>query len=79
MEVGAIDKVKYYVLQVDALLSEGVDRVLLRLEEMGSDYHDLISAAEKSSRRRAGSLKSTGLDLDDLGEFGTCLFWRQHF
>ena len=46
MKVGGIDKVKFYVVQVDRLLDEGLDRVLLAIEKMGDNYNNLANAVD---------------------------------
>ena len=67
MKIGGICKVKYYVMQVDKLLDDGINRVVAHVQKMESGLVKLENAARRSTKNRAkGGLKTEGLE-DDFG------------
>jgi hypothetical protein len=66
---GGIDKVKYYVCQVDLLMESGLQNVMKKWSAPTCPADKLLSASmRKLDNRKDGNLKTEGLDRNgDIG------------
>lgn len=71
MQRGCIDKVKFYVMQVDRLLEPGLDNTIVKLESMDDKFDVVVENSKKSTKgkakKKAANLKTEG--LAELGKF----------
>lgn len=64
-----IDKVKFYVMQVDRLLEPGLDNTKVKLESMADEFEVVVESSKKSTKgkakkkKAAAKLKTEGLEL----------------
>jgi hypothetical protein len=84
--IGGIDKVKYYIMQVDRLLKPGLEQILELWKKPSSPHWDILMAAgkaiDKGERPSTAGLKTSGMDPADVadGELISflcviCSFW----
>lgn len=78
LAIGGIDKVKYYVCQMDRLLDSGLRNVLVKWRSTDCPYYKLLLASNRKidSRTVDSSRKTEGLDEEDLQDEedeGKCL------
>ena len=66
---GGIDKVKYYVCQVDLLMKSGLENVLKKWSAPTCPADKILSALmRKLDKSKEGTLKTEGLDNEgDIG------------
>jgi hypothetical protein len=66
---GCVDKVKFYVMQVDRLLEPGLDNTKVKLESMADEFEVVVESSKKSTKgkakkkKAAAKLKTEGLEL----------------
>jgi hypothetical protein len=78
LEIIGMDKVKYYVCQMDRLLDSGLRNVLVKWRSADCPYYKLLLASTRKIDNRSGdsSRKTEGLDEEDLqdeDDEGKCL------
>ncbi len=78
LAIGGIDKVKYYVCQMDRLLDSGLRNILVKWRSADCPYNKLLLASDRKiySRTIDSSRKTEGLDEEDLQDEedeGKCL------
>ena len=78
LAIGGIDKIKYYVYQMDRLLDSELRNVLMKWRSADCPYHKLVLASMRSIDNRTcdSSRKTAGLEEEDLydeDDKGKCL------
>ena len=76
LALGGIEKVKYYVCQIDRLLDSGLSNVLAKWQMTDCPSLKLVLASERNFARKMGdgSEKTKGLEEDDekMEDDGKC-------
>jgi hypothetical protein len=71
---GCIDKVKFYVMQVDRLLEPGLDNTKVKLESMDDEFKVVVESSKKSTKGKAKKKVAAKLKTEGLVELGKFCF-----
>lgn len=84
LAIGRIDKVEYYVCQMDRLLHCGLRNLLMKWNSVNCPYYKILLSSTRKidSRMMDGSAKREGLndaDVEDDEDEGRCFFFMLLF